>query len=187
LIPVVSDLDNTGPSPVDSTVITSVAQINNTLTLLLTPEGSTWTPPQPSETAIAAALGPSATAEAKQSFIATLSASSTYTSIADKERLRQALISSMTRDSLLSRLEDIKAPVLWIAGESDPYAVKDGVVKQVGKIKSEVQFETLAGAYHLPTWTHAQQLHALVVGFVRKHGGIKDARALREAVGMVDI
>jgi pimeloyl-ACP methyl ester carboxylesterase len=187
LIPVVSDLDNTGPTSIDDSVIASVAQINNTLSLLLTPEGSTWTPPQPSETAITAALGPSPAPEAKAHFLTTLAASSTYTSIADKERLRQALISSMTRDSLLSRLADIKAPVLWISGENDPYAIKDGVVKQVGKIKSEVQFESLPGAYHLPTWTHAQQVHTLVIAFVRKHGGIKDARALREAVGMVDI
>lgn len=182
-----SDFDNTGPSLIDSTVIEGVAKINNSLSLLLSPEGSTWSPPQPSEAAIHAALGPSASSELKEHFLTTSAAANSYTSITDKARLRQAAISSMTRDSLLSRLEDIQAPVLWIAGEHDPYAVKEGVTKQVGRIKSEVQFETLAGAYHLPTWTHAQQVNTLVIQFVKKYGGIKDARAMREAVGMVDM
>jgi hypothetical protein len=53
--------------------------------------------------------------------------------------------------------------------------------------KSEVQFEVIDGAYHYPTWSHAEKVNKLVLDFVKKYGGQKDARAMREAVGMVDI
>jgi len=187
LIPVASDLDNTGPSVIDTALIQKMAEINPVLSLLLSPEGSEWSPSEPNAASIAATLGISPVPEDKDRFVSALTASNTYKSSADKERLRQAVLASMTRDSLISRLDDIKCPVLWIAGANDPFAIKEGVTAQVGRIRGEVQFETVPGAYHLPTFTHPVQVAELVVGFVRKHGGIKDARAMREAVGMVDI
>jgi len=187
LIPIVSDMDNTGPSTIDAQLLGKMAEINPILSLLLSPEGSEWTPPQPNETSLAAALGPSPSADGKQTFITAMTQSNSYKAAGDRERLWQAVLASMTRDSLLSRLGDIKCPVLWIAGGSDPFAIKEGVTKQIGMIKGVVQYEVIPDAYHLPTYTHPMVVGGLFIDFIKKHGGMKDARAMREAVGMVDI
>jgi pimeloyl-ACP methyl ester carboxylesterase len=105
-----------------------------------------------------------------------------------RQRFRQVTIGLVSRDSLHLRLDALTQPVLWIRGSEDNVYVEAVAKDDIAQIKNaNVQFETVQGAYHAPTWSHTAQLNPLIFEFVKKHSGIKDARALREAVGMVDM
>jgi pimeloyl-ACP methyl ester carboxylesterase len=134
------------------------------------------------------ALGPEASDADKKKFAEVVEAQrKSYAGDAGRMRLRQATVALGTRDSLLFRLQDIKCPVLWIVGSKDPSFPEKAAKEDSSMFKSEVQFEVIDGAYHYPTWSHAEKVNKLVLDFVKKYGGQKDARAMREAVGMVDI
>jgi len=109
-----------------------------------------------------------------------------YTGDEGRLRLQQATIALLTRDSLLMRIPQIKAPVLWICGSKDKYFPEKAAKADIGEFKVDVQFELL-DSFHAPTLTKTEEVHKLVSEFAQKHAGTKDARALREAVGMVDI
>jgi len=110
-----------------------------------------------------------------------------YSGDAGRLKFRQATISLITRDSLHYRIDDFKCPVLWIATANDPLVSVQAAKEEASLFKTPVQFELLDGGFHLPTFTHADQVNKLVTEFVIKYGKVKDARALREAVGTVDI
>jgi pimeloyl-ACP methyl ester carboxylesterase len=134
-------------------------------------------------------LGPQASDAEKQKLkeVVLDAMAKSYTGNAGRLRLHQAAITAVTRDSLLLRLPDVKSPVLWIAASNDPAVSEKAAREDSSLFKSEVRLEIIEGAYHWPTWSHAEQVNKLVSDFIRKHSGLKDARALREAVGMVDI
>lgn len=103
-------------------------------------------------------------------------------------RFRQAIIGLVSRDSLHLRLDAITQPILWIRGSGDDVFAEAVVKEDISLLKNaDVKLETIQGAYHAPTWTHTAQVNPLILDFVRKHSGVKDARALREAVGMIDM
>jgi pimeloyl-ACP methyl ester carboxylesterase len=133
-------------------------------------------------------FGPNAPESEKQKISAAIAAhKKTYAGEAGCIKLHQTAMALVTRDSLLLRLADIKCPVLWIAASKDPVVSEKTAKSEVGLFRTTTQLEIVEGAYHLPTWTHTEQVHKAVIAFVKQYGGLKDARALREAVGMVDI
>jgi pimeloyl-ACP methyl ester carboxylesterase len=134
------------------------------------------------------ALGPESSDAMKQAFsVVTTDLAKCYAGDTGRIKLNQAAKALVTRDSLVLRLEDLKAPVLWIASSNDHAVPVKAAKDEAALFKREVQFEVIEGAYHCPTWTHAEEVNKLVIAFVKKHGGMKDARELREANGMVDI
>jgi pimeloyl-ACP methyl ester carboxylesterase len=134
-----------------------------------------------------AVLGPNASeAEKQKLFEYTDAQIKSYTGDEGRLRLQQAAVAMLTRDSLLMRLGYIKCPVLWIAGDKDPIFLEKAARADAALFKSEVHFELL-DSYHAPTLSNPEAVRKLLAEFVHKYGGMKDARALREAVGMVDI
>jgi len=135
------------------------------------------------------------------------STSKVYVGDTGRLKLRQSILSLITRDSLHLRLADLKytptasgstaglpagsIPVLYVRGTEDKVWSKAAAEADVEALKSagvtNVQFVEIAGGEHAVNWTNAEEVNAVVVDFVKKYGGKKDARALREAVGMVDI
>jgi pimeloyl-ACP methyl ester carboxylesterase len=105
-----------------------------------------------------------------------------------RKRFRQVTIGLVSRDSLHLRLESLVAPVLWIRGSEDHVYVEAVAKDDIAQItNAKVEFKTIQGAYHAPNWTHAKEVNPLILDFVKKNSGVKDARALREAVGMIDM
>jgi microsomal epoxide hydrolase len=132
-------------------------------------------------------LGPNAAEADKQKLYEYGEAMRTqYAGDAGRLRLQQGCVAMLTRDSLLMRLGYIKCPVLWIAGDKDPVFSEKSQRADAALFGSEVRFEVI-DAYHVPTLSNTTLVNKLVTEFVLKHAGMKDARALREAVGMVDI
>jgi len=119
-------------------------------------------------------------------------------------KLRQTIIALLTRDGLHLRFGELKTsaesgtvngdgtvPILYIRGTEDGVFSKEAAEKDIAALAksgvSSVQFEEIQGGQHAANWNKAEEVNQLVVEFVKKYGGKKDARALREAVGMVDI
>jgi pimeloyl-ACP methyl ester carboxylesterase len=116
---------------------------------------------------------------------------SNYQGDAGRKRIREAAINLRERDGLHGRLTNVKCPVLWLHGNKD-------VVYSVANAKEEIKlFESAAdaklvvveGGHHFLSYTHPKEVDAAILEFVGKNskGVGADARALREAVGMVDI
>jgi len=114
-----------------------------------------------------------------------------YQSDAGRKRMREASVNLRERDGLHGRLINVKCPVLWLQGDKD-------VVYSVENAKEEIKmFENSPDArlvvvkdgHHFLSWTNQTEVDNAVLEFVVKyHKGEKpDARALREAVGMVEM
>jgi pimeloyl-ACP methyl ester carboxylesterase len=127
-----------------------------------------------------------------------------YVGEAGRVKLRQSIISLLSRESLHLRFGELKTtaaagtingngtvPFLIIRGTEDALFSKEAAEKDIGALAlsgvSSVQFEEIQGGHHCANWNKPEEVNALVVSFVKKYGGKKDARALREMVGMVDI
>jgi len=131
-------------------------------------------------------LGPSPSDADMSLFVS--SANKVYAGDSGRQKIRAAIIALLSRDSLHLRLDAVVAPVLWIRGEEDKVFTIKAAEEDVARfVNAKVEVETVQGGYHAPSWTHADEVNRLVLGFVKKNGGKVDARALREAVGMVDI
>jgi pimeloyl-ACP methyl ester carboxylesterase len=146
--------------------------------------------------------------------------SKVYVGDVGRQKLRQAILSALTREGLHLRLADLKLPlgsvpvgsastasstttlvagsaslaafpILLIRGSKDTVfsthvAEKDVLALEQAGIK-DVTVQEIEGGAHAVNWSHAKEVNALVEGYLKKYGGRVDARALREAVGMVDI
>jgi alpha-beta hydrolase superfamily lysophospholipase len=134
-----------------------------------------------------------------------------------RQKLRQSALSLITRDSLHLRLADLKptpvssvagaavaavasavvpggaaaCPFLLIRGTADEVFSKEAAEADVLALEKagikDVTFKEVSGGAHAANWTNAEEVNVLILDFVKKYGGKVDARALREAVGMVDI
>jgi len=116
---------------------------------------------------------------------------SSYQGDLGRKRIREAAINLKERDGLHGRLTNVRCPVLWLHGDKDVvYSVANAKEEiQLFENSSDKQLVVIPDGHHFINWTHAEQVNMAVLEFVGKNSkGMKtDARALREAVGMVDI
>jgi len=114
-----------------------------------------------------------------------------YAGDAGRKRLREATVNLRDRDGLHGRLFNIKCPVLWLHGDADVvYSVKNAQEEiKLLEGSPDAKLVVVQGGHHYLSWTNPKEVNAALLEFVGKHSkGMKtDARALREAVGMVDI
>jgi pimeloyl-ACP methyl ester carboxylesterase len=114
-----------------------------------------------------------------------------YQGDAGRKRFREAAVNVRDRDSLHSRLTNIKCPVIWLQGDQDVlFSVKiaEEEIKMFDQ-SPEPRLIAVKGGPHLISWTHAEEVNTALLEFVSKHSqGMKPSgRALREAVGMVEM
>jgi len=113
---------------------------------------------------------------------------SAYTGEEGRKKLHQAAIAMFTRDSLHLRVPELTMPILWIQGDGDTItSVKNAEFEMKLTNSLDPILAVVKGGYHALTITHAEETRNLILAFVKKHSGIKDARSLRESVGTVDI
>jgi pimeloyl-ACP methyl ester carboxylesterase len=143
-------------------------------------------PPELTETFLHLALGPSASPSARETWTTVLK--KTYSGEAGRIKLRQATTMVLSRDSLHLRAPDLKLPILWIQGSEDAVISLENARRELALTGSvDPRFEVVQGGPHSCHTTHPQIVNGLLKEFVLKHGARVDARALREAVGTVDI
>jgi pimeloyl-ACP methyl ester carboxylesterase len=112
----------------------------------------------------------------------------TYSGDEGRLRLRQSTINLISRDSLHLRLSAITCPVLWIQGTEDKSYPVDNAKEELPLMKSkDSKLEVIEGGQHLLSWSHSVETNKLIIEFLGKHSVRVNARALREAVGMVDM
>jgi len=114
-----------------------------------------------------------------------------YQGDAGRKRMREAAVNLSTRDSLHPRLTNVICPVLWLHGDADVvYSVENA--KEEMKLfdnSPDAKLLVVKGGHHFLSSTHPEEVDTAVLEFVTKNSqGMKtDARALREAVGMVEM
>lgn len=132
------------------------------------------------------ALGPSASPSARELWVTLLNR--TYSGEPGRIKLRQAATMVCTRDSLYIRAPDLKLPILWIHGSEDTAISVESARHDFSLTGSvDPRFEVVEGGPHSCHTTHPQVINPLLKEFVIKYGEKVNARALREAVGTVDI
>jgi len=186
LIPICSTMDGNTPRLLELGCIDLATDLTKAVKSMKEPEAN-WSFPYETVQGFAElSLGPNPPEE-QVKFNHAL-ASKHYVGDAGRLKFRQIMINLLSRDSLHVRLDSITCPVLWIRGSEDKIFTEEvakGDIELFGS--SDVKFETISGGYHAPSITHAQEVNKLLEAFIKKNGGKADARALREAVGMVDI
>jgi pimeloyl-ACP methyl ester carboxylesterase len=114
-----------------------------------------------------------------------------YSGDAGRKRMREAAVNLRDRDGLHGRLVNVKCPVLWVHGDQDvAYSVENAREEiKLFEGSPDAKLIVIQGGHNFLSWTHPQEVDALVAEFVMKNskGLSMDARALREAVGMVEI
>jgi pimeloyl-ACP methyl ester carboxylesterase len=114
-----------------------------------------------------------------------------YAGDAGRKRLREAAVNLRDRDGLHGRLVNIKCPVLWLHGDADVVYTVQNAQEEVKMLESssDAKLVVVKGGHHYLSYTNPKEVDAALLEFVVKNSqGMKtDARALREAVGMVDI
>jgi len=188
IIPICSIMDSYGPRLIELGNPDVVAQMTPVLELSAESNQEFALPAPFADNFYGSIVGPNASDADKESLKPVAEAHlKTYEGELGRLKLRQSVKALLSHDSLISRLEDIVAPVLWIAASQDPLISEKAARADAALFKTKVDFLLIDGAFHFPTWTHTEQVHTPLLAFVKKYGGVKDARALREAVGMVDI
>ncbi|KAF2396736.1 alpha/beta hydrolase fold family protein [Trichodelitschia bisporula] len=108
-----------------------------------------------------------------------------------RKRARQAAINLRERDGLHGRLFDVRCPVLWLHGDQDVvYSVKNAEEEIKMFVNSpDARLMVVVNGHHFLSWTNPEDVNARLVEFVTKFAkGVRpDARAMREAVGMVEM
>lgn len=108
-----------------------------------------------------------------------------------RRRMREAAINLRERDGLHGRLTNITCPVLWLHGEADVVYSVDNAKEEIKLFDKspDAQLLVVPGGHHFLSSTHPTEVDSAVFEFVNKNSqGMKtDARALREAVGMVEM
>jgi pimeloyl-ACP methyl ester carboxylesterase len=179
-----SSLDGAPDSIPDDSPAKLLVPIITTLTAKPNPGFSL--PTELVNTFINTALGPNAAIDAREIWINVLN--STYSGEAGRIKLRQGTTMCLTRDSLHLRASDLKIPILWIQGSEDVVVNLENCRYELGLTGSvDPRLEVIQGGPHSCHTTHPQVINPLLRDFVVKYGGKVDAKALREAVGTVDI
>jgi len=189
LIPVVSVLDSASKRLVDLGCLDIEAAMSPVITHATSQPDPNWSLPADHFASLyASTFGENASEADKEKLSEIVEAQKkSYSGDLGRKNLQQATIALITRDSLHHRMNDFMSPVLWIATANDPLVSLKAAKEESSLFKTPVQFELLDDGYHLPTFTQADKFNQLLVDFVKKYGVVKDARALREAVGTVDI
>lgn len=114
-----------------------------------------------------------------------------YEGAAGLKRLRECAINLRDRDGLHGRLVNVKCPVLWLHGDQDAVYSVANAQEEIKMFKNspDARLVVVKGGHHFLSSTHAEAVDSALIEFVGKYhkGERPDARALREAVGMVDI
>jgi pimeloyl-ACP methyl ester carboxylesterase len=114
-----------------------------------------------------------------------------YQGDAGRKRMREAAINLRERDGLHGRLTNVTCPVLWLHGDADAVYSVDNAKEEIKLLDSSPDAKLLVvkGGHHFLSSTHPQEVDTAVLEFVTKHSqSMKtDVRALREAVGMVEM
>jgi pimeloyl-ACP methyl ester carboxylesterase len=169
--------DAAGPAKLLTPIITDLTS---------KPDSDFKLPTELANTFVNLALGPDAESEARGTWLTLLD--KTYAGEAGRVKLRQATTMVLSRDSLHLRAPDLKVPILWIHGSEDAVVTEKNArygLSLTGSV--DPRFEVVKGAPHSCHTTHPEVVNALLKDFVVKYGKKIDARALREAVGTVDI
>lgn len=89
-----------------------------------------------------------------------------------RKRARMAAINLRDRDGLHGRLFDIRCPVLWLHGTSDPvYSVKNAE-REIKKFVNspDAQLRVVEGGEHFLSFSHPKEVDAALLEFVQQHG-----------------
>jgi len=88
-----------------------------------------------------------------------------------RRRARMCTINLQDRDSLHSRLSDIRCPVLWIHGTEDKvYSVANAQEEIKMLVNSpEAQLMVVPGGNHFLSATHPKEVDSAVLAFIKKH------------------
>jgi len=108
-----------------------------------------------------------------------------------RKRIRECAVNLRDRDGLHARLYNIRCPVLWVHGDADVVYSPENAKEEIKLFENspEANLVVVPGGHHFLSWTHPEQVDTAVLEFVTKHskGQHLDSRALREAVGMVEM
>lgn len=114
-----------------------------------------------------------------------------YQGDAGRKRMRECAINLRERDGLHGRLINVKCPVLWLHGDKDAVYSPENAKEEIKMFENspDARLVVVKGGHHFLSWTHQDEVDSALIEFVGKyHKGEKpDARALREAVGMVEM
>jgi pimeloyl-[acyl-carrier protein] methyl ester esterase len=66
------------------------------------------------------------------------------------------------------RLVDLKQPTLWLLGEHDPLIPKD-LIQDLSRLQREGQIEIIAGASHMPFFSHPKETAQAIIAFIKQH------------------
>lgn len=151
------------------------------------PDSSFALPPAFFDDFFPRSFGPSCTEQTTSFWTAHLN--KVYAGEPGRLKLREIAINITTRDSLVPRLSRVKCPVLWLVGSEDKLFTLANAEDEIKMFTAsrDASVKTVDGGPHLMSWTHAEEVNRLVAEFVGRYGGKVDARALREAVGMVEM
>lgn len=89
-----------------------------------------------------------------------------------RRRIRMAAINLAERDGLHSRLFDIRCPVLWLHGTSDPvYSVKNAEEEIKMFVNSpDAKLKVVEGGQHFLSFSHPKEVDGALIEFVGKYG-----------------
>jgi len=114
-----------------------------------------------------------------------------YQGDAGRRRMREAAINLRERDGLHGRLTNVKCPVLWLHGDADVVYTVDNAKEEIKLFDNspDKNLVIVKGGHHFLSSTHPTEVDTALIEFISKNSqGMKtDARALREAVGMVEM
>jgi pimeloyl-ACP methyl ester carboxylesterase len=114
-----------------------------------------------------------------------------YQGDAGRKRMREAAINLRERDGLHGRLTNVICPVLWLHGDKDVVYSPENAKEEIKLFDNSPDAKLLVvpGGHHFLSSTHPTEVDTAVFEFINKNSqGMKtDARALREAVGMVEM
>jgi pimeloyl-ACP methyl ester carboxylesterase len=114
-----------------------------------------------------------------------------YQGEAGRKRMREAAVNLRERDGLHGRLTNVVVPVLWLHGDADVVYSVDNAREEIKLFDNapEARLLVVKGGHHFLSSTHPEEVDTAVLEFITKNSqGMKtDARALREAVGMVEM
>jgi len=108
-----------------------------------------------------------------------------------RKRMRMAAINLRDRDGLHGRLFDVRCPVLWLHGTADVVYSVDNAKEEVKLFVNspDAKLVVVQDGQHFLSFSHPKEVDSALMEFVGKYskGEKPDARALREAVGMVEM
>ncbi|KAK3615685.1 hypothetical protein LTR22_027335 [Elasticomyces elasticus] len=89
-----------------------------------------------------------------------------------RRRIRMAAINLAQRDGLHARLSDVRCPVLWLHGTSDPvYSVKNAEQEIKMFVNSpDAQLQTVEGGQHFLSFSHPKEVDGALIKFIGKYG-----------------